>query len=100
MSCSATLLLAVAAFGMTLPAGASAQERIQLTPAQREKALSFIQSHETYKKTETTRRVLCELQSRVELGQRRPALKEDVGAILGLVEDPVAAPALEPGLAP
>src|SRR5713101_7701215 len=38
-------------------------------------------------------------QLRIECGQVRAALEEDVGAVFGLVDDPVIALALEPGLA-
>jgi len=38
-------------------------------------------------------------QTRVEVGQGGALLKEDIGAVFGLVDDPVIALALEPGLA-
>src|SRR5262249_53278981 len=38
-------------------------------------------------------------QPRVQFGQGRPVVEEDVGAVLGLVNDPIITLALEPGLA-
>ena len=38
-------------------------------------------------------------QPRVEVGQGRPVLEEDVGVVFGLVDDPVIALTSEPGLA-
>jgi hypothetical protein len=61
MSRQSLCVIIVSAVAFLFPVGSFAQQRIQLTPDQREKAVDLIKKHDVYKTTATTRRELCEV---------------------------------------